>query len=82
VNGTDGRLVDRRWGQLRERFQGCQETANEWADVVHTAGQPFNSGRLELELLGSGEFITAIRKKSSSGDGFAASQWSGQCNDN
>jgi len=40
------------------------------------------SGKLELELLGTGEFITAIRKKSSSGCGFGASQWTRPCDDN
>lgn len=72
-------------GTFTNVFKGVRKgriVTGEWADVLRTAGQSFNTGSLELELLGTGNFITAIRKKSSSGKGFGASQWTKPCNDN
>jgi len=72
-------------GNLKNVFRGVRRgrtVRGEWVDVVRPIGLPFSSGKLELELLGTGEFITAIRKKSSSGCGFGASQWTRPCDDN
>jgi hypothetical protein len=84
VNGADVWWIGDGPG-FKNVFKGVRKgriVTGEWVDVVRSAGQSFNSGRLELELLGEGEFITAIRKKSSGGDGFGASQWTRPCNDN
>ena len=84
VNGQDVWWIGD-GGSFKNVFRGVRKgrtASGEWADVVRTAGLPFNSGKLELELRGTGEFITAIRKKSSSGDGFGASQWTRPCDDN
>jgi hypothetical protein len=84
VNGADVWWIGEGPG-FKNVFKGVRKgriVTGEWVDVVRPTGQSFNGGRLELELLGEGEFITAVRKKSASGDGFGASQWTKPCNDN